>query len=251
MDFQHDLHVHTALSACASPEATLENCLRKSRELGIHTIGIANHLWDGEVEGASSWYKPQDIAHIMQIKAQIPEDTGGVRILIGCEAEFTGGKTFSVAPRNTALFDYILIPASHFHMENFVRPAEINTVDGIRQLLLERFMEAVSRDVPAGIAHPFNALGFIEFEEEILSGISDAEYEKCFALAAKNNFSIEIHPCVLSQNEYCRMLRIAKRQGCIFHFGSDAHEPEKMNVLAKLAEAAALCGITPQDMMVI
>ena len=95
----HDIHVHTFLSACSGdPEAVPDGMLASAARHGLETIGFADHLWDAEVAGSSDWYRPQDLAHTSQIRAQIPTETHGVRVLIGCETEYVGGGVVGISP---------------------------------------------------------------------------------------------------------------------------------------------------------
>lgn len=256
MDFCQDLHVHTELSSCAKRDAFPQTFLDLCPALNIHTIGFSNHLWDAQVPGASRWYEPQDMDHILKIKEQLPEPDDSLRILIGCEAEFLGGTHVSLSVKNAKKLDYALISASHFHMEGFVRPKEVQTPDQIRELLLQRFIEAAALDlgIPTGIAHPFCPHGWRKCEQEVLSGISDADYRVCLSLAAKNRKSIEIHAITLGNHlaqdengfsiEYMRMLKTARQCGCTFHLGSDAHTAESLKIHAQLVAIAKACGIT-------
>ena len=42
----HDFHLHTKISLCAKPEATLDLYLRKASECGLKKIAITDHIWD-------------------------------------------------------------------------------------------------------------------------------------------------------------------------------------------------------------
>ena len=69
-----DIHIHTNLSLCAQEDATLERYIEKAKEANLKVIGISNHLWDGAVPGASNWYAPQNVEHVLQLKKLLPED---------------------------------------------------------------------------------------------------------------------------------------------------------------------------------
>ena len=128
MKIEHDFHVHTHLSSCSSdPKATVENYLRLAKDRGLKLIGFANHFWDSNVPGASEWYKPQDFDHIMKIKDEIPQDTLGVKILIGCETEYCGDGKVGITKEVAKQLDFVLIPISHLHMEGFVRDKSITS----------------------------------------------------------------------------------------------------------------------------
>lgn len=49
MKITHDFHIHTALSSCAQPSATLESYLAHAKRLGLKKIGFADHYWDEKV----------------------------------------------------------------------------------------------------------------------------------------------------------------------------------------------------------
>lgn len=263
MDLYHDIHIHTNLSLCGKEDATVKSYIDLAYERGLKTIGFSDHLWDKDVEGASDWYRVQDIDHVYKIRENVPEDTKGIKLLFGCETEFLGGTQVGITREHANLFDYILIPTSHIHMVGFIRPSHIITVNDIRSLLLQRFKEAASLifDVPVGMAHPFCPVANHHMEDEILRGITDDEYKECFYIAAKTGKSIEIQACVLANHlqkdehdysvEYSRMFSIALQEGCLFHLGSDAHSPfsDTFNAHARLREFASFLGIKNDNLM--
>ena len=177
----HDVHVHTFLSSCShDPEAVPERILARAAQCGLRTVGFADHLWDAAVPGASDWYRPQDFVHISRIRDQLPTDTRGVRVLVGCETEYVGGGGVGVSPEVAEQLDFVLVPHSHFHMEGFVRPSDVNTLEGIAELLQQRFAEAIELEVVTGIAHPFLPCGFPEQLDDILAAIEDAQFAELF-----------------------------------------------------------------------
>ena len=121
-----DVHTHNFLSRCSHDnQATPASYIERAAELGLRVLGFANHCWDERVEGASAWYHDQSLAFQMQIRNNIPEDTKGVRVLVGIESEYyamsdTLGITAEGAKENK--LDFVLIPHSHVHMRNYVMP---------------------------------------------------------------------------------------------------------------------------------
>lgn len=117
-----DVHVHNYLSRCCTDNAaTAENFVKRYAELGIKTLGFANHIWDDRVPGASEWYHKQTLAFSMQIKNQIPADTQGIKVLVGAETEYCGmTQTLGMSAEGAKELDFLLIPHSHVHMVNFV-----------------------------------------------------------------------------------------------------------------------------------
>ena len=259
----HDIHCHTHLSSCAKRESTLKELVASLKQSGVSVAGIANHIWDKAVPGASSWYAPQDVAHVLSIKEEYaslsPEERQGIKLYFGCEAEYVGQGRISLTPDSAKLFDYVLVSAHHFHMKNFVRPLELEETKAICRLMKERFLECCNTEFVFGIVHPFMVLGYPGRIDEILQGFSDADFRNIYSYAAEKNKSVEINICALFQEcamdsegfpeEYLRMFTIAGECGCRFHLGSDAHDtlrlaPERFT---KACEFAKKCGITFPD----
>ena len=85
MKITSDIHIHTNLSSCAREEATLERYVEKAKGSNLQVLGFANHLWDSAIDGASNWYAPQTVEHVLKLKvSEIKEDESeGTAIRIG------------------------------------------------------------------------------------------------------------------------------------------------------------------------
>ena len=256
----HDIHVHTFLSACSHDEGAVPaSMLGRAAEQGVRTVGFTDHLWDAAVPGSSEWYRPQDFTHISQIRKQLPEDTGGVRVMVGCETEYVGGGRVGISPAVAEQLDFVLVPHSHFHMEGFVRPASVDTPAAIAALLCERFAEAIELDVTTGIAHPFLPCILPGQLDEILGHIDDDGFTRFFARAAERGVSIEITTGAfpsLGKGEsegahdeaFLRVYRLALAAGCVFHFASDTHSLEGMGRVRGLQPFVEELGLTAHDL---
>lgn len=256
MDIRSDFHVHTKLSRCAPRDTTLQSQIDGLCQGGdgLRVLGISNHLWDSAIDGASPWYEGQNVPHVLSLREELEGcNTRGARVLVGAEVEMRRDGEVALTPENARLFDYILITVSHFHMKGLIVSPELSDPSEIRRLLIDRFCKAAvwPSPVKTGICHPFYPMSFWDAEHEILSGIKDEEYGKCFELAARHGISVEIHASVLRPvcpdengfaSDYMRMLRIARECGCSFHIGSDVHapNPEKGLLLRKAARAAGI-----------
>jgi len=253
----HDIHVHTFLSACSSdPEAVPERMLAAAARHGLQTIGFADHLWDAEVPGASEWYRPQDVAHISQIRAQIPADTHGVRVLVGCETEYVGNGVVGISPAAAEKLDFVLVPHSHFHMEGFVRPVEVRAPREVAELMRQRFAEVIELEVCTGVAHPFLPCGFAEQTDEIISEIGDAEFADVFGRAGELGVSIEIttgaFPSInggetegFHDETFLRVYGLALKAGCVLHLASDTHSLAGVGRVPQLARFVGQLGLAP------
>ncbi len=260
MKIDHDVHVHTTLSSCHHDDRhTPANILPRAAELGLRTVGFANHMWDRAVPGASDWYARQDLDHVLSIREQIPADTGGVRVLIGCETEYCGGGKFGISPAAAERLDYVLIPHSHLHMIGFTTPPGGFAGPGeVADVLCRRFDEVVASGLATGVAHPFLALGWEEHADAIVAAIPDRRLLDCFGRAAEANVSIEIHTGMFpalgrdkerlhSEETFLRVLSLARQAGCRFHFTSDAHALADLALTPRLAPYADKLGLTEAD----
>ena len=255
----HDAHVHTTLSACCSdPLATAANMIARAADAGLKVLGFADHLWDRAVPGASDWYAPQDVEHVLRLRQEIPKDTRGVKVLVGCETEYCGGGKVGISREGARRLDFVLVPFSHTHMAGFVVP-EGTTAAHLPRLLVQRFREVLDLDIATGIAHPFLPLGYGDVIDEIMAAVPDGELEECFGRAAAKGVSIELHTGMfpLPENEkplrhaetFLRVMAVAKRCGCLFHFASDAHSLEDIGCVKRLESVASELGITQEDVL--
>ncbi|MDD4773691.1 MAG: PHP domain-containing protein [Eubacteriales bacterium] len=264
MKLTADLHVHTFLSSCARADALPENYLKRCPEEGITTVCFTDHFWDEGIPGASGWYRPQNLAHVMRLREPIPPEYEGIRVLYGAETEFIGsrmsqteGGIVGISPQTAKNFSFVLIPANHFHMKGYTIPASVTDASDIRLWMIDNFNEAarVSLGVPTGIAHPFEPMGFDKaVAPAIFEAITDDDYRGCFSLAAAEDKSIELNHSVLDSpfyEEYVRIFSIARDCGCVFHTASDAHTPASFSRHDSMARFAERCGITPDRFLSI
>lgn len=260
--FKHDLHVHTNLSLCAYPDATIENYLPVIQRLGIKHFGLTDHFWDSKIPGSSDWYAPQNWEHVKPLKQHlreidIPE---GVKLYFGCETEYVGYGIMAVDEETASNFEYILVPPDHFHMTGLTRPEGLKDIYWLRKLTLDRFHECCDLPLCWGIAHPFSLLLFYkDSEEAVLSGITDEQYAEAFRHAAANKKHVELNLCILRgmgpkdedgfPAEQVRCYTIAREAGCRFYFATDSHSGQYYpdETLAQMEKFVAKCGITLAD----
>ncbi len=255
----HDVHMHTVLSACCGdPELTVANAVARAAALGLKTLGISNHMWDSAVPGATDWYVSQDVEHVLQSRGQIPADTQGVRVLIGCETEYCGRSRIGISRAAVKRFDYVLVPISHLHMLGFTAPEQLMSPPEVARVMVQRFDEVLDLRLATGIAHPFLPLGYLDQVDEVLSYLKEPRLKELFAAAAELGVSQEISAAMFPQcmgkekaghhdESFLRILHLAKRAGCLFHFASDAHHLDNVGRVVKLEPVVQALGLKSQD----
>ena len=244
----HDLHVHSGISSCSGdPEQTPERILRYAEENGFETVCLTDHFWDETISGASGWYAAQNYAHISAAKP-LPESEE-VRFLFGCETELDRFLTLGVSKTRMDFFDFIIIPTTHFHMKGYtLSETETENAKTRSNAWVKRLDAVLSRDLPfrkIGIAHLTCGLIAPTRDEyiETLSSIPTKEMERLFNKAARLGVGIELNADDMSFAEgeadtVLRPYRIAKKAGCKFYCGSDAHHPKELDRAGKIFESA-------------
>ena len=236
MIIEQDIHIHTNLSGCAQRNATVEGYIDFERENGIKTMGIADHLWDDTVpipyQGAE--YNA-NAKTILDFKEKVKKtEFENMKILVGAEAEYDRVNHGLIMSEETAAqLDFLLAPNSHTHitMEKCDRENDVKHA----KFMLNAWYDILSCPVAkyiTSMAHPFTS----GIKESVIKLITDKNFEECFKAAKECNVAIEINSSVIEGNaggnaiasiirtEAMRMYTIAKECGCVFTFGTDAHE---------------------------
>ena len=259
---KYDLHVHTSLSSCAKPTAIAADYIAQAKKMGLSTIAFTDHMWDSAVPGASSWYKPQNYAHICQLKKELPASDGSLKILFGCECECDKYGVVGISEEVASQLDILLVPHSHTHMKDFTIPAELREDDAVHgQYLVTHFMHIINSPVAkyvTVIPHPFAAVG-CPTAQNVLNSISDSALEECCIAAREKNIALEINTSCFSKMDeeqirncaYVRLFDIARRAGCHFTYGSDAHDIPAALTLPKGEIFARAAGIPEEQFLVI
>ena len=256
--YDNDLHVHSKLSLCSNDEGqSTERLLEYAKENGIKTICVTDHFWDQAVEGASSWYGLQNMEHISQSKP-LPQSEG-IRFLFGCETEFNKHFTLGISKECFDNFDFVVIPTTHLHMVGFTISEEDAKSTKIRaRLWVERLERVLNMDLPfhkIGLAHLTCPLLAPKREEylEVLNLIAEEDMVRLFTKAAKLGVGIELNQADMEFKDeetdtVLRMYKIAKKCGCKFYIGSDAHHPEQFEKSKRITERAIdLLELTEDD----
>lgn len=260
--FDHDLHIHSQISLCSNdPEQTTQRILQYAVDNSLKTICLTDHFWDETTDGASDWYSRQNYAHI---SAALPlPQADGVSFLFGCETELNSLLKLGVTKERFDLFDFIVIPTTHFHMRGYtLTEEETSSPENRAKAWVKRLDAVLSMDLPfhkVGIAHLTCSLIAPKREEylRVLDLISADEMKRLFTKAAKLGVGIELNAFDMGFAEseaqtVLRPYRIAKECGCKFYCGSDAHHPKEFaQTTANFARAVDMLGLQEEDKFVL
>ena len=242
--YDNDLHIHSKLSSCSNDEQqTTQRILEYAIKNNLKTICLTDHFWDEKVEGASRWYTPQNFGHIS--KALPLPQADGIEFLFGCETEMDKFFTLGIAKESFDKFDFIVVPTTHLHMMDFTIASQDNSYERRAKLWIERFDALLNMDLPfykMGLAHitsSFIAPTRAEYLE-VLKLIPESQMERLFIKAANVGIGIELNLSVFKlagENEIVlKPYRIAKKCGCKFYCGSDAHSPKHLDEAKEVFE---------------
>ena len=236
LEIDHDLHVHTYLSACCGDPDNQRpaKILARAEELGLRTIGFADHLWVNPDLEPSNWYRPQDESQIARLRADLAVVSTSTRVLVGCESETIAPGKFGITREMAEQLDFVLLPCNHLHMLGFVEQPASGRPRDVAEHLLRLFRSAVESGLATAIPHPFTAPGFMDRFDALVASVSDAEFLDVCGLAAERGVALEITRGFVppapgpdrpswSLETPLRFLGLARQAGCKFTFGSDAH----------------------------
>jgi histidinol phosphatase-like PHP family hydrolase len=261
MKLDSDLHIHTYLSECCKEKErqTPSAILSLAEDMGVNTIGFADHLWVNPYLCPSEWYRPQDENQITRLRADLASVSTGIRFFVGCEAEMIASGKFGITPQFADKLDFVLLACSHFHMDGFVEQPKSHAPRDIGAHMLEFFLSGVSSGLASSIAHPLLPIGYIDHFDKAIESISDTEFLDVFGVAHDHGVALEITTGFLpslperpfSIETPIRFLSLAQQAGCKFTLGTDAHSPEAQKRLPELAVITHGAGITEEDMLFI
>lgn len=267
MKITQDLHMHTHLSRCAKPEATLEAYIAQAAELGLDTLGIADHLWDNKIpfSDADYWYgfyEKQNLEHVLIAREEIKSiDKKGLKILFGAEAEYDPiNGDIALSEEAGEILDFVLIPNSHTHMmmpKSLYEPYQAHA-DFMLKATHDILKSSRARYITA-LAHPFEAVACPYDKNLLYPLISRSEYEDVFCEAKEKSIAIEINTSAflnktdeeIRSNPQWEFFHIAKDCGCRFTFGSDCHRPESQKNILASETICEILSLTDKDILVL
>lgn len=251
-----DWHIHTHFSGCSNdPQQNAANIMRIAKESGLKAIGFADHLWQNPDRRV--W--PQDLTELNVeivdgIRREIAEAgiPDGLKVYVGAESEMTRMGDFCITREYAESLDFVLMPSNHIHL-NFVPKPAVRTKETYITLLLERFAACAKSGLVTIMAHPMIPYGSMEFFAPGILERSEQELIDTFGLAAERKVFFEINRGYVqpagSPEEAAvgKILQCAKRAGCRFTFGSDAHHPDALLHVGEMEKTAETAGLLQSD----
>jgi len=259
MQISCDLHIHTPLSKCCrDPRQSPPAAALYLAESGLQRIAFTDHVWLNPQYALPGWYSASSGSAVLALKEGVRNSCFPLEVLVGCEADMRTPECFGIDMEQKQEFDLVLLASNHFQLRDFVlQPDPAGGVIAITDLMTEFFRAAAASGLGDVLVHPLMPLGFMEYAEAVHRCIGENELFDLFAVAAEKGTAIEINAAVLSswyrygysEELLLRLFETAKRAGCLFVFGSDAHDQDVFSERYQLLENfAAELQLTEDDL---
>lgn len=267
----HDFHIHSGLSLCSKdPAQTPQTILQAARAQHFTKICLTDHFWDDAVPSlfAPDWYRMQNYGYV-SAALPLPQDPD-IRFFFGCETELAQDLTLAISRERMDSFDFIIIPTTHLHLTGVTIPPSVGLARRT-ELWVERLDAILHMDLPfekIGIAHlTCSLIADIPSERdandrwtphiELIRNLPENDLRRLFSLAAEKRVGIELNlpPLDRYTEEQLEIIlhpyRIAREEGCLFYFGSDAHHPDGLMKAAHFAAIAERLELDESDRFTI
>jgi len=251
------MHIHTTASVCCDSNIQKpENIIPIMVARGYKKIGFTDHVWHSKKVRPSRFYSSQNGDENLKLHKFIHSHKWEIEVLAGCEADMKAPGIFGITTELKEKLDFVTMATDHFHMKGFVMQPSEETPAGLARHMLEFFVSAAKSGLADILAHPFFPYGYTDLYDAAVRTLSDAEFTDAFSIAASNNIGIEINKCYFPNPQHqrffsletpVRILTLAKKAGCKFTLGSDAHSPNGFKVLDKLQSFAKSLDLTEED----
>ena len=248
--FDHDLHIHSFLSACSrNPEQNPKRMIEYARQYGLKQLCVTDHFWDEAQGSGAPCYAAENVFEKAAMLGPLPKEEG-IDFLFGVETEIDRTMRLGFAREHLDAVDFLVIPTTHLNMMGLsLNKEEGSSTENRASLWVKRLDAVLSMDLPfykVGIAHltcSTMAYWSRQTELEIYRKIPERDMWTLMKGAAELGVGIEINSCSMmykpeEEEQILKVYRIAKECGCKFYCGSDAHQPQELDRAKGLFEKA-------------
>ncbi|MDF1515290.1 MAG: PHP domain-containing protein [Anaerolineae bacterium] len=253
-DIYADFHVHTHISPCGKPAATLQAMIHRAAEKGLAAIGFADHCTPCPVPGCT-FYDTQRIDILTRLRAELADVPlpDGLEVLVGVEADYTLAGAGCIDEAMLHQCDHIIGAASHFHLPAAPVPAE-DTAASKAELMALMARELLVLPGISVWAHPFDCSAMRPLLP-ILAAVEDSVLADLITLANRHRVAIEINGGAAQHPAYreaaSRFFQQARNMGARFTVTADAHHPNDFERLDIAVDWALAMGFRESDFVTV
>lgn len=184
--YRTDFHIHTYLSDCGSPEATPKAVLRAAQEAGLEAMGFSDHI-----------IFPADRTRPEKLRAQLPRNTGDLRVYVGCEADITSPTEIVIDAEFAHTLDYVMLSASHLYVPGTNHPIQGMSARTQAAYLLSTMNLAVDCGFADVVVHPFVVPTALYDFPTLVAEADPEAVSRLGEKAARAGVALEFNPRVL------------------------------------------------------
>ena len=230
---QHNWHIHTVRSSCASPRLTVAAVAEAAETAGLKTVALVNHH-----------HRPGDELpdHHSSAATETADANSSSRLVLGAELSAYGiGKYADTASQNDRV-SFRLYACNHYQLAHWEHPDD-RSPRGYAEHMLQVLRILLPTNRADCIAHPF-AIDYLtrcaHAPAAITRAITDTELADVLELGRSHGVAWEINvdACLSDEPFARRYWRIGKRVGVTFLLGTDAHDLDEIDpapMLGKLS----------------
>ena len=205
-DIKGDLHTHTTWS---DGELSVEELVKKARDLGYRYIGITDHQPSIRTRGI------EKVAEILKARKKeiltIDRKYKDIKVFNGVELDIYADKTLALPDRLLETFDYVICGVHTSFRQG-------------KKEMTERLLAALANPYVKILAHP---TGRLLGEREGY----EVDWERIFKFCAAKSKFLEINSFPSRLDLPDDLVREAKNLGVKFTLGTDAHRKEQLLLL--------------------
>ena len=252
---RQDFHVHTCYSPCCKHKErnTPDQIVRQAEADGIKVLGFADHIFthrDGRT--VPPFYEPSTRQVLDTLRADLGRIDTEVELLLSVEADLVAEDWISIDERTAAELDYVLLAATHFHLDGVEKPKSSDPRD-VAEHALKFFRIAVDSNLADIVAHPLIVLGVTDEElRRIHDCITDSDLVEILQAAADKHVAMELNVETVGKAEWSdrrlgQFFHLCQQYGVKIAGGTDAHDRDSLRMIFNLEQAAHKFHLTPQD----
>lgn len=210
-----DLHIHTNLSDCGSPAATLDAVVAAGLEAGLEAIGISDHI-----------FLPQHRERPVIGRQALPREVNGMRVYVGCEADMQSPTRCAIDAEFAATLDYVLIAASHLY-DPGVKREFIDQPRSMAAYMVDLTRGAIETGFADVIVHPLHVPACRYDFADFVAAVEVRVLRDLARFAAESGVAFECNPTFVRRypDAAKRLFSWLLDEGCTLAINSDAHDP--------------------------
>ena len=239
---QHNLHIHSLLSNCASREMTIARVVDEAERAGLETVCISDHI---------DRVDPAREAAVLGNFAVVRELRPSIRVLVGCEVSQIRPDAIAVGRETARRLDFVLVAANHYHLDHVENPVDRSPA-GYAAHYLRMVEGAIDWGCATAIAHPFLLAKVRDVDhQEVLASYDRDELRRILQKAAERCVAFELNPGHVraATGFFEELVAIGQSVGVKFAPSTDAHQPEQIAFGEDDLETLEQIGIGDEDLI--